>query len=239
MLLFQWPCFCAHNPQLPGCSLTWGAQRAPLRAVSQWHGTRIDVLESLSQGNGIVWETSLEASLSGSSWTWLPCQVIPAVFPSSLLSSELMKWTLWEVANISLTVQVVQQVNTFRVTDETEVLLSSSCPWVVKNKWVKNIRSKYIGYCTWQPLCQRICPVELIAALNVWWFLFWFFFSIPFLVLVNFDNKNSNSIMRMETPSFQVLSVWCFPLNDPILVWDKCWITDTSCFSNSWHLSVL
>lgn len=83
--------------------------------------------------------------------SWLSCKVIPAVFCSSFFSSELMKWTLWQVANISLTVQMVQQVNAFRLTDETEVLLSSSCPLVIKNIWVKNIWSKYMSYWKWEP----------------------------------------------------------------------------------------
>lgn len=116
------------------------------------NGTRTDVLESLSQENGIIWETSVEASLSESPWTeyipwsWLFCKAIPTVFHLWLLSSELMKWTLWQVANISLTVQVVQQANTFRLTDETEELLSSSCPLLMKNKWVKSTGSKYMSY---------------------------------------------------------------------------------------------
>lgn len=59
------------------------------------------------------------------------------IFCSSFFSSKLMKWTLWQVANISLTMQMVQQVNAFRLTDETEVLHSSSCPLVMKNIWVK------------------------------------------------------------------------------------------------------
>lgn len=93
-------------------------------------------------------------------------------------------------------------MNTFRLTDETEVLLSSSCPLVMKNKWVKNTGSKYMSYWKRQPLCQRTCTVKLIAALNA----LVLFFFIPLLVLMNFDNKKLKFNYQNGNPRFSGVS---------------------------------